>query len=289
MEATNLKSILVTGGNAGIGYALCRQLVADKGCRVYMGTRNAERGQKAVDEIKERHPEVADKIELLIIDVSKDESILDAAAQLRSKGVTLYALVNNAGIGGGTGTNNDELIATNFYGPKRVTDAFIDMINPSNGRIVNISSGSASMWLKGRSADVKRFFTSLETTWEQLSAEIEKRKTDDKESVFTGCYGLSKAGLNMLTLQQANLYPNLKITSLSPGFIETNMTRGYGAKLTPDQGTVSCMRCLFGEVVSGYYYGSDGLRSPLTMTRDPGMPEYQGEDESTINPSTYNR
>jgi carbonyl reductase 1 len=43
------------------------------------------------------------------------------------------------------------------------------------------------------------------------------------------------------------------------------------------QGTVSCMRCLFGEVVSGYYYGSDGLRSPLTVTRDPGTPEYEGE------------
>ena len=33
------------------------------------------------------------------------------------------------------------------------------------------------------------------------------------------------------------------------------------------------------QVTSGHYYGSDGLRSPLTMTRDPGMPEYEGEPD----------
>ena len=32
------------------------------------------------------------------------------------------------------------------------------------------------------------------------------------------------------------------------------------------------LKCLFEPVTSGYYYGSDGLRSPLTMTRDPGVP-----------------
>ena len=74
------------------------------------------------------------------------------------------------------------------------------------------------------------------------------------------------------------MYPNLLITSLSPGFIDTKMTSGYGAKLSPEQGTVSLMKCLFGnDVISGYYYGSDGLRSPLTVARDPGTSEYMGE------------
>ena len=39
-----------------------------------------------------------------------------------------------------------------------------------------------------------------------------------------------------------------------------------------EQGCVSALKCLFEPVTSGYYYGSDGLRSPLTMTRDPGAP-----------------
>ena len=101
-----------------------------------------------------------------------------------------------------------------------------------------------------------------------------------------GGYGLSKAGLTAYTIQQAKQYPNLLCTSLSPGFIQTNMTAGFGARLTPEQGTVSLMKCLFEDVVSGYYYGSDGLRSPLTVTRDPGTPEYGGEDDPDA--SRYN-
>ncbi len=92
-------------------------------------------------------------------------------------------------------------------------------------------------------------------------------------------YGLSKAALSAFTVLQAKMYPNLTVTSLSPGFIDTPMTAGYGAKLTPEQGCISSIKCLFGSVTSGFYYGSDGLRSPLTMSRDPGMPEYQGEDD----------
>ena len=33
---SSMKSILVTGGNAGIGLALCRQLAVDHGCHVFM-------------------------------------------------------------------------------------------------------------------------------------------------------------------------------------------------------------------------------------------------------------
>ena len=102
-----------------------------------------------------------------------------------------------------------------------------------------------------------------------------------------GGYGLSKAALTALTLVHAKANPNLVITSLSPGFIATNMTAGYGAKLTPEQGCVSSLKCLFGDVKSGYYYGSDGLRSPMTCTRDPGTPEYQGEDNPDA--SKYNK
>ena len=35
-----MKRVLVTGGNAGIGLALCRQLCVDHGCHVIMGSRS---------------------------------------------------------------------------------------------------------------------------------------------------------------------------------------------------------------------------------------------------------
>ena len=101
-----------------------------------------------------------------------------------------------------------------------------------------------------------------------------------------GGYGLSKAALTTLTMIQAKQHPHLTVVSLSPGFIDTAMTAGFGAKLTAEQGCLSSMVCLFGPVTTGCYYGSDGKRSPLTCTRDPGTPEYEGEPNP--DPAKYN-
>ena len=65
-----------------------------------------------------------------------------------------------------------------------------------------------------------------------------------------------EADYHTFTLVQAKLYPNLKVVSLSPGFIDTPMTAGFGARLTPEQGCVSSIKCLFEPVTSGYYYVS---------------------------------
>jgi len=46
------KRIVVTGGNSGIGFALCKQLVTEHGCHVYLGSRSLERGTDAVNKIK---------------------------------------------------------------------------------------------------------------------------------------------------------------------------------------------------------------------------------------------
>lgn len=71
----NMRRILVTGANSGIGLALTKQLIADHGCYVYLGARNAERGMEAVEEVKA----VAGKsVELLNI-VSDTLHIIGAA------------------------------------------------------------------------------------------------------------------------------------------------------------------------------------------------------------------
>ena len=95
---------------------------------------------------------------------------------------------------------------------------------------------------------------------------------------FTNMYAFSKAALCSLTMIHAKAYPDLKIVSVSPGFVATPMTEGFGAKASAEQGCVSIIKCLFAPVTSGYFYGSDGLRSPLTISRDPGTPEYKGEE-----------
>ena len=68
----------------------------------------------------------------------------------------LYALVNNAGV---LWAEADTILNTNFKGPKRVTDAFIKLIDKSVGRIVNVSSGGASEWLQIQDSATKKVFT----------------------------------------------------------------------------------------------------------------------------------
>jgi NAD(P)-dependent dehydrogenase (short-subunit alcohol dehydrogenase family) len=102
-------------------------------------------------------------------------------------------------------------------------------------------------------------------------------------------YGFSKAALNSLTmLQAAQLPPHVLVNACSPGFIMTDLTLGWmgldalraNGALTPTEGTVSTMALLFGDAAAigrGRYFGSDGLRSPLSMYRKPGTPAYEGE------------
>ena len=217
------------------------------------------------------------QIDVIEIDVSNNASCIAAAESLRARGVKLYALVNNAGMGLVKGGSEDMIMNINFMGPKRVTEALVDLIDPNEGRIVNTSSGAASSWLKKQDASTKKLFTDPNLTFDDLDKSVKKHFPNAK---YNGSiYGLSKAALCALTLVQAKLYPSLIVTSLSPGFIDTAMTKGYGAKLTPEQGCISALKCLFGPVTSGHYYGSDGLRSPFTVSRDPGTPEYQGEED----------
>ena len=44
MEKIKTKHILVTGASSGIGLALCKLLVRDHDCYVFLGSRNLQKG-----------------------------------------------------------------------------------------------------------------------------------------------------------------------------------------------------------------------------------------------------
>jgi len=272
------KRIVVTGGNTGIGFALCRQLVAEHGCHVYLGSRSVEKGEAAVKSILDTSP--GGKCELVQVDTASDESVAAAAervkASLISDGAPLYAVVNNAGTGLQHGVDADAVINTNLYGVRRMCEAFLPLLSPTEGRIVNVGSGAGPMYVSKCSAEAKLQLCQEEgMKWGDIEAHLKAAKGSAADSM--GGYGLSKALLTCYTGDFAKNHPNIKVNVCSPGFIDTNMTAGYGASKTPEEGTVSIKHLLFGELAgNGWYYGSDGVRSPLHFMRNPGEPAYDG-------------
>ena len=56
--------------------------------------------------------------------------------------------MNNAGTGlQHADVSGPEIMNTNLYGTKMMTEAFLSMINPDSGRVVHVGSGAAPMWV----------------------------------------------------------------------------------------------------------------------------------------------
>ncbi len=135
-DSTNLKPILITGANSGIGRKTL-ELLTDKGYFVYAGARK----DKDIEELNKLPNTLAIKL-----DVTDDEQIKQAIKIIKEEGRGLYGLVNNAGIalvGTIISTSMEmmkDLFEVNVYGPHRMTLACFPLLRKSKGRIVNISS-----------------------------------------------------------------------------------------------------------------------------------------------------
>lgn len=193
------RTALVTGANKGIGKHIARLLAAE-GLTVYVGSRDAGRGQRAVAEI-------GAGARLLVLDVSDPDGIVKAAAQVDR----LDVLVNNAGaalsLAPPAETGIEEFrrtYETNVFGAVAVTNAFLPTLRRSpHPRIVNISSGTASL------------------TW---STNPNPQFTPGSGSA--AAYRSSKAALNALTVFYAQTLADegFKVNALAPGARATDLT-----------------------------------------------------------------
>ena len=273
---SEVKAILVTGGNAGIGRALCKLLASEHGCRVFMGSRSVDKGQAAVASIVEEAPMCAGKIDVVQLDTQSDASVAEAAKSVKASmgGTPLYAVVNNAGAGLAHGVTGEAVIDTNLYGPKRVCDQFVPLLSPIEGRIVNVGSGIGPAWMSRASPEVKATLCDPLVKWEAVE-KVAQASLAETRGDSRNAYGVSKATLMALTTILVREHPSITASTISPGFIDTAMTHGFGARLAPEQGTVSICHCLFAKLAgNGWMYGSDGKRSPIDASREPGDPEY---------------
>jgi NAD(P)-dependent dehydrogenase (short-subunit alcohol dehydrogenase family) len=284
------KRILVTGGSAGIGLALCHQLVVEDGCHVYLGSRSLERGQAAVASIDAVRPAgCSGFVELVHLDVGDADSVSAAVDAVRASlgpNGSLYGLVNNAGTGLATGASPDEVVNTNLFGVKRMCDAFLEAGLVSS-RIVNVGSGSGPGYVRRCPLQTQPALCKAPADWAAIESQL--ARSEDGMSGFgssadvNGGYGISKALVALYTMLCARMHPEITSSCVSPGWIKTKLVGDSGATKRPEEGTVSIRHCLFQPLEgNGWYYGSDAVRSPLHFMRNPGEPAYDGVVDGVV-------
>ncbi|KAK9792452.1 hypothetical protein WJX73_001544 [Symbiochloris irregularis] len=93
-EGLNGKIAIVTGSNTGLGYEIARALAAC-GVRVFVASRNLQKGEPAAKELAEKDTSKA-QVEYMHLDLASLKSVRTFAEDFRKLGLPLHILVNNA-------------------------------------------------------------------------------------------------------------------------------------------------------------------------------------------------
>ena len=136
------RTILITGGSAGIGLAFALKF-AELGNEVIVTGRR----QKVLDEVKANHP----NLQAIRSDVADPAQIAALARNIKDNYPKLDVLMNNAGIMlhknlKVPAPDLDGLVAEvniNVAGAMRMSSALIDILTANKGTIINVSSGLA--------------------------------------------------------------------------------------------------------------------------------------------------
>lgn len=139
------KTVVITGANSGIGKAAAIQL-AETGARVVMACRSLERGEAALEEVKQRTG--SDLVELLQVDMSSQESIHDFVKAFMHRHEHLDVLIHNAANFDLTlkepvltADGVEMIFATNHVGVFLLTSLLQDMLIASApSRVITVAS-----------------------------------------------------------------------------------------------------------------------------------------------------
>lgn len=209
-----MTTTLITGANKGLGFETARRLI-EAGHTVYIGARDARRGQEAAAELGARFVQ---------IDVTDEDSVKAAAEFVREDAGHLDVLVNNAGISGAgkpvgevTGSDMQTTYDTNVFGVVRVTHAFLPLLQAGDAPVVvNVSSGLGS-----------------------LAATSDPNRIEFQVALLD--YNSSKTALVMITSQYAKAYPAIRFNAVDPGYTATDLN-GHQGLQSVEEGTDAIVR-----------------------------------------------
>jgi NAD(P)-dependent dehydrogenase (short-subunit alcohol dehydrogenase family) len=188
---------VVTGGNRGIGFEICRRL-AKRGVHVVLTARDENRGLEATQKLQ------SEELNVIFhrLDVTREAQVKRLAQYMESTHGRCDILVNNAGVSLDSYRMSvlatpvqlfRDTMETNFYGPLRLCQALVPlMVRHRYGRIVNLSSGMGQL--------------------------------EDMED-GNAAYRASKTALNALTRMAASAARDkgILVNSMCPGWVRTDM------------------------------------------------------------------
>lgn len=240
---------VITGTNRGIGLELVRQLAQSPDNTIFAAVRDVASDLGDLRAAAASGPGTAHVLEC---DVSSTQSITDfiepISVILESQGdKKVDYLVNSAGVN--IASSHDSLslvpenvlkqITINVLGPAQLTAGLLKKgLLSKDMRVLNISSGLGSM---------------------ARSAEQKPRKCAG--------YSISKAGLNMLSLHQAEdlrkELPGAVVAIIDPGWVKTRMG-GNGASLEAEDSVKDILQVLhgLGEKDNGEFLHHSGDKIP---------------------------
>ncbi|XP_042861073.1 retinol dehydrogenase 12-like [Penaeus japonicus] len=144
------KTVIVTGGNKGIGLETARELVA-RGATVIIACRSLVRGNAAKDDILKKLKGNANggTVEVSYLDVSCMASVRKFASAFQGRKIDV--LLNNAAVADLPQQLTDEglelTVATNHLGPFLLTHLLMPNLKKAGGRVINVSS-TGHHWIK---------------------------------------------------------------------------------------------------------------------------------------------
>lgn len=207
------RTVMITGANAGIGKDTARQLALIKDTqKIYLACRNLDKARAAKAELEEATGRTI--FEILIMDVSKPESVKSAVGRLDT---AVDALVMNAGGTGGktpeqlTKEGVTQLTASNLLGHVVLVDELL-----KNKKLNNVALFASSEAARG----IKKMG--------MLRPELKESSVEEFISVLNGSkfgkefdafqvYGWIKYIGTLWMASMAQKHPHIKFISMSPG------------------------------------------------------------------------
>lgn len=202
------KSVVITGGNAGIGLETAVGL-AKLGARVLLTSRDAAKGTAAVEDVRARSG--SGEVEVVPLDLASLASVRACAAEILERVPRLDVLVANAGLVNGkrseTADGFEMTFGVNHLGHFLLTSLLFDRLRESEpSRVVVVSSDAHKSARKG-------------LDFEDLQSERRYRSFD--------AYGKSKLANIYFANELARRLERTNVTanSLHPGFVASRFGR----------------------------------------------------------------